>query len=86
LPHEETLCEKGSEGSEGSAVPLSFNAQPGPTSLEELRIRRALQTLFQQHPETREQTPEQVAEDLYLWTDLGYTPAVEDVEAARREL
>ena len=87
LPHEETLCEKGSDGSEGSARPLSFDAHPGDSaSLEQLGIRRALQGLFEQHPEAREQSPEQIAEDLYLWTDLGYTPAAEDVEAARREL
>lgn len=37
------------------------------------------------HPETREQTPRQIAEDLYIWTDLGYEPTVDAVaEGLRR--
>jgi len=45
-------------------------------------IVEALQQLFEEHPETREQTPEQIAEDLYIRTDLDYEPAAEEVEAA----
>lgn len=44
-------------------------------------IVEALQQLFEKHPETREQTPEQIAEDLYIRTNLDYEPAVEEVEA-----
>jgi hypothetical protein len=45
-------------------------------------IVEALQQLFEKHPDTRGQTPEQITEDLYLRTDLDYEPAAEEVEAA----
>jgi phage/plasmid-associated DNA primase len=60
----------GSEGSEGS----------------EQKLARALRKLFEKHPETRKQSPEQIAEDLYIWTDLGYEPTAEDVAAALQEV
>jgi putative DNA primase/helicase len=53
------------------------------TSVE--RLVKALHQLFEKHPETRQQTPEQTAEDLYIWTDLGYEPTAEEVAAAVQE-
>ncbi len=53
------------------------------SSQEEVReVVAALRRLFEMHPETREQSPEQLPADLYIWTDLGYEPAASLVSEA----
>jgi P4 family phage/plasmid primase-like protien len=56
------------------------------SSVASVEITKALHEYFEKHPETRGKPAERIAEDLYLWTSLGYTPKAEDVEAARRAM
>lgn len=70
-----------------SETPASLDARPDEdVTIADLKARReiasALRQLFEDHPETRKQTLRQIAEDLYIWTDLGYTPTGEDVQHA----
>jgi hypothetical protein len=46
---------------------------------------KALKQLFEMHPEVRRQPPERMAQDLYIWTDLGYEPTTEEVAQALQE-
>jgi hypothetical protein len=74
-----------------SEVPASFSARPGEsTTVAELKERQeivsALRVLFEMRPEAREETPKQIAQDLYIWTDLGYEPTIEAVEEAMKEV
>jgi hypothetical protein len=45
-------------------------------------VLEALRDFLKKHPEARKQTLDQIAEDLYIWTALGYTPPAEEVAAA----
>jgi hypothetical protein len=72
-------------------VPVSFDLRAGESAaVADLRERRevvsSLRRLFEARPEARKQVPEQVASDLFVWTDLGYEPSVEAVKAALEEL
>jgi hypothetical protein len=46
----------------------------------------AIRQLLKMHPEARKQTPEQIAADLYTWTDLGCQPEISNVEEALRQV
>lgn len=70
-----------------SETPASFDARFDETvTIADLKARReiafALRQLFEMHSEARNQTARQMAEVLYLWTDLGYEPDSADVQAA----
>jgi hypothetical protein len=44
----------------------------------------AIRQLFEMHPEAKRQTPEQIADDLYIWTNLGYEPKSSEVREVFR--
>jgi hypothetical protein len=46
----------------------------------------AIRQLLDMHPEARQQSPEQIASDLYIWTDLGYELEPSEVEEALKQV
>ena len=74
-----------------SGQPVSFDLRSGESAtVADLKERReiaaAIQQLFEKRPESRGQTTEGIAEDLYVWTDLGYEPSISVVEGVLGQL